>query len=66
MIQALLQAGALERGRTARVLPGPAVVELAFRSWNYFRVVEYAQPVLNQLRDRIGRPFLGVLSRSRG
>jgi DNA-binding IclR family transcriptional regulator len=68
MIQALLQAGALEQGsRRKGFFLGPAVVELAFRSWNYFRVVEYAQPVLNQLRDRIGESvFLGVLSRSRG
>jgi DNA-binding IclR family transcriptional regulator len=68
MIQALLQAGALEQapGRKGYFL-GPAVVELAFRSWNYFRVAEYAQPVLNELRDRIGETvFLGVLSRSRG
>jgi DNA-binding IclR family transcriptional regulator len=46
---------------------GPAVVELAFRSWNYFRVSEHAQPILDALRDRIGETvFLGVLSRSRG
>ena len=68
MIQALLQAGAIEQGpRRKGYFLGPAVVELAFRSWNYFRVVEYAQPVLNELRDRIGETvFLGVLSRSRG
>lgn len=68
MIQALLQAGALEQGPGRRgYFIGPAVVELAFRSWNYFRVVEYAQPVLNELRDRIGETvFLGVLGSSRG
>jgi DNA-binding IclR family transcriptional regulator len=68
MIQALLQAGAIEQGpRRKGYFLGPAVVELAFRSWNYFRVVEYAQPVLNALRDRIGETvFLGVLSRTRG
>lgn len=68
MIQALLQAGALEQGPDRKgFFLGPAVVELAFRSWNYFRVVEYAQPILNELRDRIGETvFLGVLSRSRG
>lgn len=68
MIQALLQTGAIEQGpRRKGYFLGPAVVELAFRSWNYFRVVEYAQPVLNELRDRIGETvFLGVLSRSRG
>lgn len=68
MIQALLQAGAIEQGPGRKgYFLGPAVVELAFRSWNYFRVVEHAQPVLNELRDRIGETvFLGVLSRSRG
>jgi len=68
MIKALLQAGALEQGPTRRgFFLGPAVVEMAFRSWNYFQVVEHAQPVLNALRDRIGETvFLGVLSRSRG
>lgn len=68
MIQALLQAGAIEQGPGRKgYFLGPALVELAFRSWNYFRVVEYAQPVLNALRDRIGETvFLGVLSRSRG
>lgn len=67
MIQALLQAGALEQGPDRKgFFLGPALVELAFRSWNYFRVVEYAQPILNELRDRIGETvFLGVLSRSR-
>lgn len=68
MIQALLQAGAIEQGPSRKgYFLGPAVVELAFRSWNYFRVVEYAQPILDALRDRIGETvFLGVLSRSRG
>jgi DNA-binding IclR family transcriptional regulator len=68
MIKALLQAGALEQGPKRKgFFLGPAVVEMAFRSWNYFQVVEYAQPVLNELRDRIGETvFLGVLSRSRG
>lgn len=68
MIKALLQAGALEQGPKRKgFFLGPAVVEMAFRSWNYFQVVEYAQPILNELRDRIGETvFLGVLSRSRG
>lgn len=68
MIKALLQAGALEQGPNRRgFFLGPAVVEMAFRSWNYFQVVEHAQPVLDELRDRIGETvFLGVLSRSRG
>ncbi len=68
MIQALLQAGALEQGPNRKgFFLGPVVVELAFRSWNYFRVSEHAQPILDALRDRIGETvFLGVLSRTRG
>jgi DNA-binding IclR family transcriptional regulator len=68
IIQALLQSGAIEQGPGRKgYFLGPTVVDLAFRSWNYFRVVEYAQPVLNELCDRIGETvFLGVLSRSRG
>jgi DNA-binding IclR family transcriptional regulator len=68
MIQALLQAGALEQGPNRKgFFLGPVVVELAFRSWNYFRVSEHAQPILDALRNRIGETvFLGVLSRSRG
>jgi len=68
MLQALLQAGALEQGPNRKgFFLGPLVVELAFSSWNYFRVSEHAQPILDALRDRIGETvFLGVLSRSRG
>ncbi len=68
LIQALLAIGALDHGpRGKKLFLGPAVVELAFRSWNYFRVAEHAQPILEELRDRIGETvFLGVLSRSRG
>ncbi|MCU0605640.1 MAG: IclR family transcriptional regulator [Desulfobacterales bacterium] len=68
MIRALLQAGALAQAPNRRgFFLGPAVVELAFRSWNYFRITEHAQPLLDELRDRIGETvFLGVLSSSRG
>lgn len=68
MIRALLQAGALAKAPNRRgFFLGPAVVELAFRSWNYFRITEHAQPLLDGLRDRIGETvFLGVLSSSRG
>lgn len=68
MIRALLQAGALAKAPNRKgFFLGPAVVELAFRSWNYFRITEHAQPLLEELRDRIGETvFLGVLSSSRG
>lgn len=68
LIGALLDCEALcesPRGRGYAI--GPAVVELAFRSRNFFRIVEQAQPVLDSLRDRIGETVcLGVLSRTRG
>ena len=68
MVRALLQSGALAQAPNRRgFFLGPAVVELAFRSWNYFRISEHAQPLLDELRDRIGETvFLGVLSSSRG
>lgn len=68
LIQALINSGALaESPHRKCYFLGPALVELAFRSRNYLRVREQAQPVLEDLRDRIGETvFLGVLSRTRG
>jgi len=68
LIQALVKEGALEQSPQAKTFfLGPAIVDLAFKSWNYFRVIEKAQPSLETLRDRIGETvFLGVLSRSGG
>lgn len=68
LVQALLKIGALDLcPHRKKFYLGPTIVELAFRSWNYFSVCERAQPSLDVLRDRIGETvFLGVLSRSRG
>ncbi len=68
LIRALLDCDALYESPHRRGYAiGPAVVELAFRSRNFFRIGEQAQPVLDALRDRIGETVcLGVLSRSRG
>ena len=68
LIQALVMTGSLEEDPQKRkYYLGPTLVELAFRSWNYLRVTERAQPMLEELRDRIGETiFLGVLSKSRG
>jgi len=68
LIRSLLSVGALEQGPLGKnIVLGPAVVELAFQSWNYFRVGEKARPILEALRDQIGETvFLGVLGRSRG
>ena len=68
LIQALLNAGALDQNlRGKKLYLGPEIVELAFKSRNYFRVSEQAKPILNELRDNIGQTvFLGVLSSSQG
>jgi DNA-binding IclR family transcriptional regulator len=67
LIQSLLCVGALEQGPLGKkYVLGPAVVELAFQSWNYFQVGDKARPILEALRDQIGETvFLGVLGRSR-
>ncbi len=64
LIQALLKVGALDQNQQGKkYFLGPAMVELAFRNWNYFRVVEHSQPLLDDLRQRINETiFLGALS----
>lgn len=68
LIQALVKTQALAQDPASKTYSlGPAVVDLAFKSWNYFRIVEQAQPVIEQLRDATGETvFLGILTRSRG
>jgi DNA-binding IclR family transcriptional regulator len=68
LAQALLKVGALDQSQQGKkFFLGPAVVELSFRNWNYFRVVEHSQPILDDLRDRINETiFLGALSHWRG
>ncbi len=68
LIQSLLNVGALEQSPLGKkIVLGPAIVELAFQSWNYFQVGDKARPILEALRDRLGETvFLGVLGRSRG
>ena len=68
LVRALLDVGALDQTpRHKKLFLGPVVVDLAFRSWNYFRVADHAQPIIEELRDQIKQTiFLGVLSRSQG
>lgn len=68
LVQALLHVAALDQNpQRKKFFLGPAIVELAFRNWNYFRVAEHSQPLLDELRDRINETvFLGAVSRSRG
>lgn len=67
LIQALVKEGALDqKPKDKTFYLGPALVDLAFKSWNYLRVSEKAQPCLDELRDQIGETvFLGILSRTR-
>ncbi len=68
LTKALLKVGALDRNpQSKKFFLGPAIVELAFRSWNYLRLSELAQPILDELRDRVGETvFLGIMSRRSG
>jgi DNA-binding IclR family transcriptional regulator len=67
IVQALLKAGALDQSpQRKKLFLGPAIMELAFKSRSYRRTIQQAQPLLDQLRDRVGQTvFLGMLSRSR-
>lgn len=68
LIQALRKEGVVDQSpNKKRVFLGHTIVDLAFKSRNYFRVSEQAQPVLNSLRDAINETvFLGALSSTRG
>jgi DNA-binding IclR family transcriptional regulator len=64
LVQALLKVGALDQNPQRKKF---FLVELAFRSWNYLRVAEHAQPILDELRDQTAETvFLGAVSRYRG
>ena len=67
LVHALLREKALVQGEGAHELfLGPLIAELAFTDWNYLKVNELAQPILNEVRDRAGATvFLGVRIRSR-
>ena len=67
IVQALLKAGVLDQSpQRKKLFLGPAIVELAFKSRSYRRTIQQAQPLMDQLRDRVEQTvFLGMLSRSR-
>ncbi len=67
LIQALLQAEAIGfNSENKRFFLGQAIVDLANKNWNYFKINKLAQPELNGLRDRIDETvFLGALSGSK-
>ena len=67
LVHALLREKALIQGEGAHELfLGPLIAELAFTDWNYLKVNELAQPILNEVRDRAeATVFLGVRIRTR-
>jgi len=67
LIQTLLTVGALEQQKERKkYCLGPAIVELAFGSWNHIHIQETAQPYLDALRDETDETvFLGSLGRRR-
>ncbi len=67
LVHALLREKALVQGEGVHELfLGPLVAELAFTDWNYLKVNELAQPILNEIRDRAeATVFLGVRIRTR-
>ncbi|MFH1982841.1 MAG: IclR family transcriptional regulator [Pseudomonadota bacterium] len=68
LVGALLAEGALEHDLEGKkLLLGPVLADLSLKRWNYFRIAATVQPLLNDLRDRIGETvFLGVMSCSKG
>jgi len=67
LVHALIAAGALTQDPgSKRLLLGPAVVELALKNREHLLLGEQAQPLLEDLRDRINESvFFGVMSRFR-
>jgi DNA-binding IclR family transcriptional regulator len=63
LVHALLREGALTQGPNGRKLfLGPTVVDLAFSSWNYLKMVESVQSTIELLRDQIKETLvLGTL-----
>ena len=66
LVHALIHEGALVQSSGGKkLLLGSTVVELAFQSWNYLIINRAAQPILDELREKIGESvFLGVFNRS--
>ena len=67
LVHALLREGALVQEANGRGLfLGPVVSDLTFDSWNYLKVNELSQPIINAIRDAAGETvFFGVLINKR-
>jgi DNA-binding IclR family transcriptional regulator len=67
LVHALIREGALVQDPDGRKLfIGSTVANLAFSSWNYLKMTESAQPIINGIRDQIKETvFLGAMINSR-
>ena len=67
LVHALMREGALVQDPDGRKLfIGSTVANLAFSSWNYLKMTESAQPIINRIRDQITETvFLGAMINSR-
>ena len=67
LVHALLRENALIRGDDPhKLFLGPLIADLAFADWNYVKVNRMAQPIINDIRDRVeATVFLGVRIRAR-
>lgn len=67
LVHALLREGALSHESNGRKLYlGPLVSDLAFTSWNYLKVNELTQPIIDAIRDDARETiFFGVLINNR-
>lgn len=68
LVGALLAEGALEHDLEGKkLLLGPVLADLFLKRWNFFRIAANVQPLLDDLRNRIGETvFLGAMSCSKG
>jgi DNA-binding IclR family transcriptional regulator len=68
LVGALLAEGALEHDLDGKkLIIGPVLADLSLKRWNFLRIAADVQPVLDDLRDRIGETvFLGIMSRAKG
>ncbi len=62
LVHALLRENAISKGANGRgYLMGPAIMELAFSGWNYFKINQLAKPIIDSVRDQVRETvFLGA------
>jgi DNA-binding IclR family transcriptional regulator len=67
LVHALLREGALSQDpRGRKLFLGPTITDLAFSSWNYLKLIEIAQPAIDDLRDQVHETvFFGAFIKKR-